>query len=124
MSGDFVGCCGFPSLLSASHHGRNNVVQENLARVLVANGVASLAISTKLSIDVYNLRNLIVCFMPLFCKVCFNVLSRNISLFSGNFKVMIGEILKKNRLKSKVVKLQYVRCHGICFLRYFIEITN
>ena len=95
MSGDSVGGGGFPTLLSASHHGRDNVVQENLGRVLVTNSVASLAIPTKLSIDVYNLRNLIVCFIPLFCKVCFNVLSRNISLFIRDFKVMIKAVLVK-----------------------------
>ena len=85
MSGDSVGCSGFPSLLSASHHGRDNVVQENLARVLVTNSVASLAISTKLSIDVYNFRNLIVCFIyPSLCDL-FQRLKQKYPLFSGDF---------------------------------------
>ena len=107
MSGDSVGCCGFPSLLSASHHGRNNVVQENLGRFLVTNGVASLAIPTKLSIDVYNFRNLIACFTPLFCVVYFNVLSRNSSLFSRDFKVIIEIILVKTVVYNSHVANMY-----------------
>ena len=66
VSRNFVGCGGFSTLLSASHHGRDNVVQENLCWVLVTNSIASLAIPTKSNINILTWEtNLFVYFVPL-----------------------------------------------------------